>query len=357
MLMLGDSTTTKLLDEVCELFGANAHSFIDVPEGTDRAKYHHKLRSKDHHACHLLPGGGLTLGGFAHYGATGPPYWNFAYPLAPWLARTTLGQVRQDMSPMPGLHKSAIWVGLALFLSAVPLPTDAAAASATQTQVPKRSSRGGSDSCGCHVRVLGHLRVVEVRRQLQPPVPGGPVGNGRLRASGCRDDQSRSRRVPKQVRLAWGRALKTYVRLAHPHRLAVARSRVVWRTLHPGFKHSITNGVTHMLNSAIKAHARLMGPLEILDVGEMLESLTFSAQVPPARIEKQALQTFGIPTSAYGTYDGRHLYPPLDVEVFNLILNLLWETAAPAGILGGPSTPAKSRLPKIKGTPKKLAKG
>ena len=98
VLMIGDSTTTKMFNEVCDLFGASVKSFIDVPkEGLDRQKYTHKLRSMDHHTCKLLSDG-LTLGGFAHYGATGPPYWSFAYPLVPWLAPTTRGQIRHDMS-------------------------------------------------------------------------------------------------------------------------------------------------------------------------------------------------------------------------------------------------------------------
>ena len=110
VLMIGDSTTTKMFDEVCGLFGASAKSFIDIPQGLDRGKYHHKLRSMDHHACHLLPDG-LTLGGFAHYGATGPPYWSFAYPLVPWLAPTTRGQIRHDM-----LHRvcCTCWLGIAI---------------------------------------------------------------------------------------------------------------------------------------------------------------------------------------------------------------------------------------------------
>ena len=104
VLMIGDSTTTKMFSEVCDLFGASTKSFIDTFRdqraspllGLDRSKYTHKLRSMDHHACQLLSDG-LTLGGFAHYGATGPPYWSFAYPLAPWLAPTTRGQIRHDM--------------------------------------------------------------------------------------------------------------------------------------------------------------------------------------------------------------------------------------------------------------------
>jgi len=104
VLMIGDSTTTKMFSEVCDLFGASTKSFIDTFRdqwaspllGLDRSKYTHKLRSMDHHACQLLSDG-LTLGGFAHYGATGPPYWSFAYPLAPWLAPTTRGQIRHDI--------------------------------------------------------------------------------------------------------------------------------------------------------------------------------------------------------------------------------------------------------------------
>jgi len=126
-------------------------------------------------------------------------------------------------------------------------------------------------------------------------------------------------------------------------RVEFPTSRVVWRTLHPGFKHSITGGVTHMLNSAIKANAHLMGPLEILDAGEMTESLAMSTSIPAARIEKQVLATFSIPTAAYGTYDGRHLFPQIDLEIFNLILGLLWEAAGAAGTRGAPGTPVVSR--------------
>ena len=107
-----------------------------------------------------------------------------------------------------------------------------------------------------------------------------------------------------------------------------AGSRILWRTLHPGFKHSITSGVTHMLNAAIRAHAHSMGPLELLDAGEMIEGLPVTPRVPVARIDRIALHTFGIPTAAYGTYDGRHLYEWLDLEVFNLMLNVLWQAHA-----------------------------
>ncbi len=123
----------------------------------------------------------------------------------------------------------------------------------------------------------------------------------------------------------------------------------MWRTLHPGFKHSITGGITHTLNSAIKANAHLMGPLEILDAGEMTESLAISTSIPAARIEKQALATFSIPTAAYGTYDGRHLYPQIDLEIFNLILGLLWEAAGDAGTRSAPSKPGASLIRQAQG--------
>lgn len=98
-----------------------------------------------------------------------------------------------------------------------------------------------------------------------------------------------------------------------------------------------------MLNNAIKANAHFMGPLEILDVGDMLESLAMSTSVPAARIEKQVLATFSIPTAAYGTYDGRHLFPQIDIEIFNLMLGLLWEAAGDAGTRGAPGTHVMSR--------------
>lgn len=51
--------------------------------------------------CRLLGkrgGIGLALGSFSHYGATGPPYWAYAYPLAPWLQDSSAEQARYQLS-------------------------------------------------------------------------------------------------------------------------------------------------------------------------------------------------------------------------------------------------------------------
>ena len=88
LLMLGDSTAAQLLLHACEAYSVRPKSFIPVDQSTARAlnfsvrKYGHRLRSLDNHACKLP--GNFVLGSFSHYGATGPPYWVFAYPLAPW---------------------------------------------------------------------------------------------------------------------------------------------------------------------------------------------------------------------------------------------------------------------------------
>ena len=96
ILMFGDSTSARLLQHVCDAYRSKARSFI--MRTSSAKKYSHRLSSLDNHYC-SLPGerGTITLGSFSHYGATGPPYWAFAYPLAPWLAETTLGQVAQDV--------------------------------------------------------------------------------------------------------------------------------------------------------------------------------------------------------------------------------------------------------------------
>ena len=276
ILMVGDSTTTKLFDSVCELFQTNKpKTFIPIPNGTVRGRYQHKLRSADHHHCHLTKG--LTLGAFAHYGVTGPPYWSFAYPLAPWLAQTTLGQIRQDLPRFRTETPAQSDPTLIVFTSGY---WDISAWWRHEANF-SRQFQAGPKHAAVYVE-----RVREALQALRTEFPG---------------------------------------------------SHIVWRTLHPGFKHSITGGVTHMLNGAVKAHAHSMGPLEILDVGDMVETLTHDARLaPPARVEKALLSTFSIPTAAYGTYDGRHLWEWIDYEVFNVILNVVWQ------VLGKP-VPGASR--------------
>ncbi len=102
VLLLGDSTSAYLLAHACDAFGTATEPFIHVPRHiVNRSRYMHRLTSLDNHRCTLRPnasrhGAGVALGSFSHYGATGPPYWAYAYPLAPWLGQTTLEQVRHD---------------------------------------------------------------------------------------------------------------------------------------------------------------------------------------------------------------------------------------------------------------------
>lgn len=97
ILMVGDSTSAQLLWHTCEAFRSKTRAFVPINATLHGPlkRYTHRLRSLDNHACGLTRG--LTLGSFSHYGATGPPYWVFAYPLPPWLSDTSLGMVREDM--------------------------------------------------------------------------------------------------------------------------------------------------------------------------------------------------------------------------------------------------------------------
>ena len=82
------------------------------------------------------------------------------------------------------------------------------------------------------------------------------------------------------------------------------RARLLWRNLHPGYKHAITPAGAHALNEALRAHAQ-----EFLDVGSMVQQLPPKLGFLPSR------------SPVYGTLDGRHLHEWLNLEVLNLILN------------------------------------
>ena len=86
------------------------------------------------------------------------------------------------------------------------------------------------------------------------------------------------------------------------------RARLLWRSLHPGYKHSITPAGAHALNEALRAHAQEWG-LQFLDVGSMVQQLPPKLGFLPSR------------SPVYGTLDGRHLHEWLNLEVLNLILN------------------------------------
>jgi hypothetical protein len=101
--------------------------------------------------------------------------------------------------------------------------------------------------------------------------------------------------------------LVTAVKLTFP------QSKVLWRTMHPGYKHSITPSVVSMFNEAIRAKAPEWG-LHLLDVGRMIEQL--SPRVHAVSSPKDR-------SSPYGTIDGRHLHEWLNVALLNIILNIL----------------------------------
>ena len=69
-----------------------------------------KLARLDNHFCRISRS--LLLGSFSHYGATGPPYWTFAYPLPPWRANTTLEGV--DLR-----HNAITHIGLTALVEAL----------------------------------------------------------------------------------------------------------------------------------------------------------------------------------------------------------------------------------------------
>jgi len=87
------------------------------------------------------------------------------------------------------------------------------------------------------------------------------------------------------------------------------RSLVVWRLMHFGKKHSITPAVVRHLNFAVRAAASSWR-LPLLDVEPMIASLS-----------KKANPGLGYGL-VYGTLDGRHLHPWLNVALLNVILNL-----------------------------------
>lgn len=101
-------------------------------------------------------------------------------------------------------------------------------------------------------------------------------------------------------------------RLVEALRLEFPRSSVVWRTMHPGMKHSITPRVVADFNRNFRAVAsQLSPPLALLEGEAMLQQLTPREYLPRSK------------TPVYGTSDGRHLWPFLNVALLNQVLNLL----------------------------------
>ena len=250
VLMVGDSTSAQVLWHACDAYSARATSFIPVDAhalNISLGKYKHRLRSLDNHAC-TLPGN-LLLGSFSHYGATGPPYWVFAYPLAPWLRNSSVGMARHDMPKFrqltPGHADPTLIVASSGFW-------DIAAWWAHQGNF-SRGFRINSNHTAQYVTGVRRL-VREVRR-------------------------------------------------------AFPRSMVVWRLMHPGSKHSITPRIVHDLNAAVRAAAPSWH-LPLLDTEAMVTSLSRSAQPNLGRVPP------------YGTADGRHLHPYINMALLNLIFNL-----------------------------------
>lgn len=190
ILLLGDSTSAQLLDHACQAFQSKPHSFVPVPKDTSElSRYAHRLHSLDNHRCWLLRGDGggsrLPIGSFSHYGATGPPYWVYAYPLAPWLGNTSVVQVRENV---PGFTDG---------LGAGPHPTLVVAGS------------GYWDISSWWANEANFSKTFQVNeRHIQSYVAG--VGS-----------------------------LVREVRRVFPE------STVLWRTMHPGRKHSITPPIVH----------------------------------------------------------------------------------------------------------------
>lgn len=218
VLMVGDSTSAQLLMHACEAFGVRPKSFVPVDAhalNISLRKYTHRLRSLDNHACRLP--GKFVLGSFSHYGATGPPYWVFAYPLAPWLSNTSLGMVRHDMprfrSVTPGRADPTLIV-----------------ASSGFWDIASWWAHEGNFSKRWHV----------TPRHEQDYVAG-------------------VRRLVRELRRSF------------------PRSVVVWRLMHPGQKHSITPRVVNALNGAVRAQAASWR-LPLVDAEAVVASLSKSAQ-------------------------------------------------------------------------------
>ena len=95
------------------------------------------------------------------------------------------------------------------------------------------------------------------------------------------------------------------------------QSKIVWRLMHPGYKHSITPPIVSMFNAAVRAKAADWG-VGVLDVAAMMEQLPRGSTKPvPSPRER---------TMPYGTLDGRHLHEWLNIALLNLLLNALRQT-------------------------------
>ena len=229
VLMVGDSTSAQILWHACEGFQSKPHSFVPINTSLHGPlkRYNHRLRSLDNHACRLRRG--LTLGSFSHYGVAGPPYWVFAYPLAPWLSDTSVGMVRNDMPRFRALtargHDPTLIVASSGFW-------DIASWWAHEGNFTKRWSVTLNDE----------------------------------------HDAAAFRAASNTSSTHESRYLHGVHRFVRELRRTFPRSQVVWRLMHPGAKHSITPRIVNRFNAAVRAAAQTWR-LPLLDVEAMVLSL------------------------------------------------------------------------------------
>ena len=208
ILTIGDSTAAAVLGHVCEAYSSKPRVFV---EGVQHApKYRHRCDNLDNHFCRLP--GQIAFGSFSHYGATGPPYWAYAYPLVPWLAKTTLGMVAKDIPVFR--HKTA----------------------------------GGEDP----------LLIVANSGFWDLSAWWMHEGNW-----------SRQWAVPDRYA---GDYVAAVERLVEALRARFPSSTVVWRLMHPGSKHSITPRIVRHFNNAVRSIAPRLG-LPLFDTEQMVRQL------------------------------------------------------------------------------------
>ena len=264
VLLVGDSTSAQLLWHACEAYDKRPASFVKVDAralNISLKRFTHRLRSLDNHACHL--NSETVLASFSHYGATGPPYWVFAYPLAPWLSNTTAGMVRRDIPKVRGITS--------------PPGTD-------PTLVVASSGFWDIASWWAH--------------------EGSFSRRFSINASHTASYVAGVRRLVRELRRAF------------PH------SAVVWRLMHPGMKHSITPAVVAQLNAGVRAVAPAWR-LPLIDAEKMVKALSRTGQPNMGK---------GPP---YGTNDGRHLHPFVNLALLNLILNVARQRARGSSLVYG----------------------
>ena len=88
VLMVGDSTATRLLRSICTGLGLELRPWLTPPP--TRSMYESfsgRAQNPSEHMCGT-PGSlatqepSLRIAAWSHFGVTGPPYWPFAYPVS-----------------------------------------------------------------------------------------------------------------------------------------------------------------------------------------------------------------------------------------------------------------------------------